>query len=163
MPLITFFYFKEDEMTIGDLLSENLITDSLHGENKYQVIEELLDLLVDAGKIRDRESALNDLLEREQYLSTGLENGLAVPHAKTGATNDLLLAFGLSRSGLEFDSLDGKPANFIFLVLSPRDTSGPHIKILAQITRNFRNAEVNKQIMSANSNAEILEIFKNFK
>ncbi len=150
-------------MTIGELITEDLITDSLQGENKFDVIAELLDLLVKKGLVKDRDTAYQDLVEREHYLSTGLENGLAVPHAKTSAAQQLLISFGLSRRGVEFDSLDGKPAHFIFLVLSPRDTSGPHIKILAQITRNFRNGEVGKKLLEAKSPKEILEIFKTFK
>ncbi len=150
-------------MGIEEILNENLIIDDLKGENKYQVIEELLDLLVKTGKIQDRETCLRDLLEREQYLSTGLESGLAVPHAKSSATNELLVNFGLSRRGLDFDSLDGKPAHFIFLVISPRDTSGPHIKILAQITRNFREGSLGKQLLETSDKAEIVQIFQNFK
>jgi fructose-specific phosphotransferase system IIA component len=150
-------------MGIEEILTENLIIDNLQGENKYQVIEELLDLLAKSGKIQDRETCLQDLVEREQYLSTGLENGLAVPHAKSSATAELLVSFGLSRKGLDFDSLDGKPAHFIFLVVSPRDTSGPHIKILAQITRNFREGSTGKQLMEAGDKQAILQIFKNFR
>lgn len=150
-------------MTIGDLLNEDLIIENLQGKNKYEVIEELVDVLVKAGKITNRKMALNDLLEREQYLSTGLEKGLAVPHAKTSAARELIISFGISRQGLDFDSLDGKPAHFIFLVLSPRDTSGPHIKILAQITRNFRDEEVRRRLLEAKNKSEILEIIRNFK
>lgn len=150
-------------MSIADLLPEELIADNLKGKNKYEVIEELLDLLVKSGKIDERETALKDLFEREQYLSTGLEHGLAVPHAKTSAAPELMVSFGLSREGLDFDSLDGKPAHFIFLVLSPRDTSGPHIKTLAQITRNFREGEIGKKLIEAQSRHEIAEIIQNFK
>lgn len=150
-------------MGLEELLNEELISEDLTGKNKYQVIEELMDLLVKAGKIEDRETCLRDLIEREQYLSTGLENGLAVPHAKTIASRELLVSFGISREGLDFDSLDGKPAHFIFLVISPRDTSGPHIKILAQITRNFRENEIVRQIKVAKTRSEILKIFHSFK
>jgi len=150
-------------MGIGDLLSEELIAEDLKGKDKFQVIEELLDLLVKNGKVHDRETALKDLIEREQYLSTGLENGLAVPHAKTAAASELMVSFGLSRPGLDFDSLDGKPAHFLFLVLSPRDTSGPHIKILAQITRNFRDEAVGQKLLQAKNKQEILEIIRDFK
>ncbi|OGB68943.1 MAG: hypothetical protein A2Y94_02835 [Caldithrix sp. RBG_13_44_9] len=150
-------------MGLEELLNEELISEDLTGKNKYQVIEELMDLLVKAGKIEDRETCLRDLIEREQYLSTGLENGLAVPHAKTIASRELLVSFGISREGLDFDSLDGKPAHFIFLVISPRDTSGPHIKILAQITRNFRENEIVLQIKEAKTRSEILKIFHSFK
>ena len=150
-------------MGLDELLSEELIAEDLKGKNKYQVIEELLDLLVTAGKIEDRETCLNDLIEREQYLSTGLENGLAVPHAKTTASQELLVSFGISREGLDFDSLDGKPAYFIFLVISPRDTSGPHIKILAQITRNFRDNDIVKRMKDSKTRSDILKVFQTFK
>ncbi len=150
-------------MGLEELLTEDLISADLQGRNKYEVIEELLDLLVAAGKIEAREIALHDLLEREQYLSTGLENGLAVPHAKTAAANTLLVSFGLSRQGLEFDSLDGKPAHFIFLVLSPRDTSGPHIKTLAQITRNFREGGLSKKLLESPDQHAIYELIQDFK
>ena len=150
-------------MSIGELLTEDLIQPDLKGQNKYEVIEELLDLLVSNGNIKERKTALQDLLEREQYLSTGLESGLAVPHAKSAAAHELMVSFGISHSGLDFDSLDGKPANFIFLVISPRDTSGPHIKILAQITRNFREGEVNRKFLEAKTQEEIMEIIQNFK
>lgn len=150
-------------MSIGEMLTEKLIEPDLKGRTKQQVIEELLDLLVNDRKIDEREIALNDLLEREQYLSTGLENGLAVPHAKTAAAKSLLVSFGVSRNGLDFDSLDGKPAHFIFLVLSPRDTSGPHIKTLAQITRNFRENGMGRKLLEATDRSQILELIRNFK
>jgi fructose-specific phosphotransferase system IIA component len=150
-------------MAIGDLLTADLIKESLNGANKYDVIEELLDLLVNNGDVIDRQLALDDLFEREHYLSTGLENGLAVPHAKSSAVNKLMVAFGLSKQGLDFDSLDGKPAFFIFLVLSPRDTSGPHIKILAQISRNFREEKTSEELLQASSREQILEIIRSFK
>ncbi len=150
-------------MGIEDLLTEDLISDRLEGKSKYDVIEELLDLLITTGKVQDRHTCLEDLIEREQYLSTGLESGLAVPHAKTAAVSELLVSFGLNHQGLDFDSLDGKPAHFIFLVISPRDTSGPHIKILAQITRNFREGEVGQKILGSRSRKEILEVIKSFK
>jgi len=150
-------------MGIQDLLTENLIKSELSGENKYQVIEELLDLLVAENKIEDRETCLKDLNEREQYLSTGLENGLAIPHAKTIAVNELLISFGISRNGLDFASLDGKPAHFIFLVISPRDVAGPHIQILAQLSRNFKSDDLAEKMMSAQNNQEILNIIQDFK
>jgi fructose-specific phosphotransferase system IIA component len=150
-------------MDIGDLINFNLVKPSLKGENKYQVIEELLDLLIQNGDITDREKALNDLIEREQYLSTGIENGLAVPHAKSDAAEKLMVCMGISRNGLEFGSVDGQPAQVIFLVLSPREISGPHIKILAQISRNFREGEIGNQLKDAKDKDEIIKILKKFK
>lgn len=150
-------------MSIGSLLSESLIDDNLSGSHKYEVIEKLLELLVKNNNIRDKQTCLNDLIEREQLLSTGLENGLAVPHAKSSAAENLVVSFGLCREGLDFGTLDGKPAHFIFLVVSPLNTSGPHIKMLAQITRNFRELEIGEKLLAAKNKKEILSIIQDFK
>lgn len=147
-------------MVIIELLNPSLIQLELRGRTKTAVIEELLDLLINRGKIRDKTLALKDCVIRENYLSTGFENGLAVPHAKTEAVSDLLLAFGVSKDGVEFDSLDGKPAHFIFLLLSPVNESGPHIKVLAQITRQFQDATIANKILAANSAEDIMNIFQ---
>jgi fructose-specific phosphotransferase system IIA component len=147
-------------MALSELLDNSLIERELKGKTKEEVIEELLDLMVTAGKIRSRVLALKDCIERENYLSTGFENGLAVPHAKTEAVDELVLAFGISKNGVEFDTLDGKPAHFIFLLLSPVDKSGPHIKILAQITRQFQDADIADRILAAENTEEFLNIFQ---
>jgi fructose-specific phosphotransferase system IIA component len=150
-------------MDIQDLITEGLIITDLKGHNKYEVIEELLDPLVTAQKVQDRETCLQALLEREEYLSTGLENGLAVPHAKTAAIEEIAISFGLSRSGLDFSSSDGKPTHFVFLVVSPLDTSGPHLKILAQISRNLREPQMGQRLLESKSSAEILRVIHEFK
>ena len=147
-------------MVVTELLNPSLIQLELKGRTKAAVIEELLDLLIHGGQIRDKTLALKDCVIRENYLSTGFENGLAVPHAKTEAASELLLAFGISRNGIEFDSLDGKPAHFIFLLLSPINESGSHIKILAQITRQFQDATIADKILAANSAEDIMNIFQ---
>lgn len=147
-------------MAVAELLNESLISLDLKSGTKTEAIEELLTLMVQCGAIRDKKLAFKDCIERENYLSTGFENGLAVPHAKTEATQELILAFGISRKGIEFDSLDGKPAHFIFLLLSPVNESGPHIKVLSRITRQFQDAEIAKRIFQANSAEDILTIFE---
>lgn len=150
-------------MKLSELMSENLISADLSAETKFQLIEELLDLLNDKGKIQNRDLALKDILAREGYLSTGLENGLAIPHAKTDGVNELVMAFGLKKDGVEFKSLDNKPAHLIFLVLSPRDTSGPHIRALAAITKNLKDAEIRKALLKARSSGDIKKIFDKFE
>lgn len=150
-------------MKLVELLDDSTVELDLKGRSKYEVIAELLDLLVAAGKVKDRDRALQDLIEREEYLSTGLERGLAVPHAKTPAVEELVLAFGLSREGVDFESNDGKPAHFIFLLLSPVNTSGPHIKALAQITRNFSDPKIGSRLLEARSKQEVLDILSTFQ
>jgi mannitol/fructose-specific phosphotransferase system IIA component (Ntr-type) len=150
-------------MKLSEFITENLISADLSGKTKFQLIEELLDLLHNGGKVQDRDLALKDVLAREGYLSTGLENGLAIPHAKTDGVSELVMAFGLKKDGVEFESLDNKPAHLIFLVLSPRDTSGPHIRALATITKNLKDAKRRKSLLKAQSAGEIKKMFDKFE
>ncbi|MGD9487655.1 MAG: PTS sugar transporter subunit IIA [Calditrichaceae bacterium] len=147
-------------MNLSEYLPANHIKAKLEGETKFQIIEELLDVLVSSKKIVNKEAALQDVLAREGYLSTGLENGLAIPHAKTDGVDKLVVAFGLKKGGVDFESLDGKPANLIFLVLSPRDTSGPHIQALANISRTLKERTIRDAILNAETSEEIGDLFK---
>lgn len=149
-------------MILSDYLSENHIILSLEGTNKIEVIDELLHKMKDLSLLVDYDEALNDVMAREGYLSTGLERGLAIPHAKTKGTDSLTMVFGLKLEGVEFESLDNKPAQMIFLVLSPLDTSGPHIQALALITRNLKNEATRDKILNAKSAAEIANLFHSF-
>ena len=149
-------------MQIKDLFSNQLIKVGLTGVNKFQVIEEMVDLLNKAKMLNDHSIALDDVIEREQYLSTGLENGVAIPHAKTDTVDELRLAFGISKEGVDFDSLDGQPATLVFLVLSPKDTSGPHIQLLARISRNLKREEIRKALLDCDSPDKVNEVFEDF-
>jgi mannitol/fructose-specific phosphotransferase system IIA component (Ntr-type) len=150
-------------MNLPDILDQIVIDTTPPTGDKFAVIEHLLDVAMQTGKIKNRQQALQDLLERERYLSTGYENGLAVPHAKTVAVDEMVLVFGLFRDGIEFDSLDGLPTHFVFLLLSPIDTSGPHLQALALLARNFQTSEVTQKLLHTTNEAEIREIFKSFK
>jgi mannitol/fructose-specific phosphotransferase system IIA component (Ntr-type) len=156
------FKSMELSMKLSDYLPINHIKHDLEGHTKIEIIEELLGLMKDLNLISQYELALNDVLDREGYLSTGLENGLAIPHAKSDSIDKLDIVFGLKKDGAQFESLDGKPAEFIFLVLSPKDTSGPHIQALALITRNLKDARVRDKIKNSKSAQEIAEIFQEF-
>lgn len=147
-------------MNLSEYLPPKHITADLKSDSKFQVIEELLDLLDENKQLIDRDLASQDVLAREGYLSTGLENGLAIPHAKTDGVDKLLIAFGRKKDGVDFESLDGKPARLIFLVLSPRDVSGPHIQSLAAISRNLKNRELREALLEAEDASEIAEIIK---
>jgi mannitol/fructose-specific phosphotransferase system IIA component (Ntr-type) len=149
-------------MKISDYLPENHIITDLKGTRKIEIIEELLGLMDQLKLVNDYDLALSDILAREGYLSTGLENGLAIPHAKSRGISTLAMVFGIKKEGVEFETLDGKPANLIFLVLSPLDTSGPHIQALAMISRNLKNAVVRDQLLKSQTPNNVAEIFKSF-
>ena len=146
-------------MKLAELLTTDVIAAPLKSTDKKNVIHELLDMLYKKGLVNNREQAFEDILTREKHLSTGMENGLAVPHAKSDSVEKLVVAFGLHPEGIEFESLDGKPAHYIFLVMSPRDTSGPHIQALASISRFLKNEQTRQRLLNAHSKEDISDIF----
>lgn len=145
-------------MSLIDLISEEVIRVPLNSAAKTSVIEELLDVLVDAGHVTEREKALNALLQRESQGSTGLESGIAVPHAKTDAVATLTVALGISATGVEFQAADGGLSHIFFLMLAPPDQSGPHIEALSEIARLARSPAFLKALASAASAHEVLEL-----
>lgn len=140
------------------VLSKDTVILALQGNHKEAVIEEMVDVLVSAGKVKDRKAALKCVLERERKMSTGLQNGIAIPHGKTDSIECLVAAIGIKREGLDFDSLDGQPAHIILLTLSPATRTGPHIQFLADISRTLHDPAVRQQVQNAASEEALLEI-----
>ncbi|TFH03877.1 MAG: PTS sugar transporter subunit IIA [Spirochaetales bacterium] len=145
-------------MSLIELLGEEVIKVPLVSVAKTDVIAELLDVLVAAGKITNRERALDALLQRESQGSTGLESGIAVPHAKSDAVQTLTVAIGTAPGGIEFEAMDGKPSHLFFLMLAPPDQSGPHIEALAEIARLARSPAFLKALANAESAKDIMEL-----
>ena len=110
--------------------------------------------------ITDREKVLQAVLEREKIMSTGIGDGIAIPHGKSDAVNGLAAALGIHKRGVDFESLDGEPAYVFFLLVSPADVSGPHIKALARISRLLKNDDFKRKLIDASTAEEILEIIK---
>ena len=130
----------------GYLPATNIIPD-LKGKNKIEIIKELLFHMKDLGIVSEYDNALDEILQRENHLSTGLENGVAIPHSKIDGIDKLSIVFGIKRKGVDFESHDAQPAYFIFLVLSPKNTSGPHIQALAMISRNLKNRDIREKLL----------------
>ncbi len=147
-------------MALIDLISPDVVKVPLAGKSKDEVIRELLAVLSGAGRLTDDRKAYEAVLAREALGSTGLENGIAVPHAKTTAVTDLTIAIGISAPGIDFQALDGKPSTLFFLILAPPDKSGPHIEALAEIARMTRSTAFCKAIAAARSPAEVVELFR---
>jgi mannitol/fructose-specific phosphotransferase system IIA component (Ntr-type) len=145
-------------MRLSDLLSEQTITVSLRHTDKLGVIEELLDLAMKTSRIKDRSIALKAVMDREQLMSTGLEKGVAVPHAKTKAAEDLSMALGISKEGIDFQSADGKPSHLFFFLLAPEAAAGPNVKVLAQIARLTNAPDFRQTLKEASSPKEVLNI-----
>jgi fructose-specific phosphotransferase system IIA component len=147
-------------MALPDLISEDCIKVPLTGTTKTEIIRELLQILKDAGKIRDLEKALGDVRKREDQGSTGLEQGIAVPHAKTDTVSTLTLAVGIAPDGVDFEALDEQPSRIFFLMLAPPDQSGPHIEALAEVARMSQSAAFMRALIGSRTPQEVMEMFQ---
>jgi PTS system nitrogen regulatory IIA component len=145
-------------MTLMDILSPQSVIVGLRGETKEEIIEELVDALAAGATISDREKVLQAVLEREKIMSTGIGDGIAIPHGKSDAVVRLAAALGTQKRGVDFEALDGEPAFVFFLLVSPANVSGPHIKALARISRLLKNDEFKKKLISASSAPEIMAV-----
>jgi PTS system fructose-specific IIC component len=145
-------------MRLSDLLTAETIAVALGQHDKKGVIEELLDLIMKTGRVSHRGKALNAVLEREALMSTGLEQGVAVPHARTPAASDLALALGISKQGIDFEAADGKPSHLFFFLLAPESAAGPNVQLLGQIARLTGDADFCLMLRNAASAQEALKI-----
>ncbi len=147
-------------MTLLDILASKSTIVGLKSETKDGIIEELVDSLEVGDVITGRDKVLQAVLEREKIMSTGIGDGIAIPHGKSDAVVKLVAALGTHRRGVDFEALDGEPAYVFFLLVSPANVSGPHIKALARISRLLKNDDFKKKLIAARSSAEIIEIIE---
>jgi PTS system nitrogen regulatory IIA component len=124
---------------IKDLLQDDLVLEEIGATDKTGVLREFAAHLKHAGKVADADELVRVLLEREALGSTGIGDGIAIPHAKLGAIRDMIVAFGRSSGGVDFQSLDRKPTHLFFLLVTPADRPGDHLKTLARISRILKN------------------------
>ena len=134
---------------IHELLDGNLIIEDLQATDKMGVIREFAALLHMAGKVKDEGELVRVVLERESQGSTGIGEGIAIPHAKSHAISEMVVAFGRYRSGVDFQSLDGKPAYLFFLLVTPEKKPEDHLKTLARLSRIMRNHALREQLRCA--------------
>ena len=147
-------------MALYELLDSSCIVLELQADTKEGVIEELVDVLDRTGRITDRTAVLDAVMERESAMSTGLEEGLAVPHAKSGAVSTLTAAMGIKRDGLDFESADGKPTTIVFLLIAELNNPGPHVRALAKIARLLSDPQIRVALVNVKSADEILATIK---
>ncbi len=138
-------------MNIMEFLDERAITTEVKSQSKEDVIQELVGLLVKAECIKEKDASklVQILLKRESLGSTGIGQGVAIPHGKSDCVKSLVAAFGVSRSGVNFDSLDGEPVYIFFLLVAPEDSAGPHLKALARISRLLKDKHFRDSLRTA--------------
>jgi PTS system nitrogen regulatory IIA component len=145
-------------MNLKTVLTKDTINLHLKGTTKEEIINELLEVLVAAKKIQDRDAAYNAVMEREQKMSTGMKHGIAIPHGKSATIHDLVACIGISDAPIDFDALDHEPCRIFIMTLSPLEKTGPHLQFLAEISLLFKSAEKRAEILKAASPEAILHI-----
>jgi PTS system nitrogen regulatory IIA component len=151
---------RGDLMKILDILAMDSIVPELKGKTKKQVLEELIDAVKQNKPQVDREMLMKVLMERERLGSTGIGDGIAIPHGKLKDIDELVLSFGRSTEGIDFESMDGKPVHLFFLLVAPESCSGVHLRALAKIARLLKNGTVRKRLGKVDTREDIFSIIQ---
>jgi len=145
-------------MSLKQILGRDVVAVGMVGRTMEAIIGELLDMLVKAGKVQDRQAALSAVMERERKMSTGMKHGIAIPHGKTPIVKELVACIGLSKEPVDFDSLDREPSRIFIMTLSPPDKTGPHLQFLAEISLLFKSPDKRQNLLKAATPEEVLSI-----
>ncbi len=149
-------------MKLTDLLKEENIIADITSRDKSGVLHELVKGFAEQTEDLGEEEFFEVLSEREKLGSTGIGNGVAIPHGKLKHLSRHLISFGRSRDGIEFDSIDGKPASLFFVLVAPENSSGEHLKILAKISKMLKNKDFRSRLIKAEDREEIHRVISDF-
>ena len=144
-------------MRLSDILKPIDIKVPLQSKTKSEAISELVALLADNQQITDAKKVLEAVLEREATRTTGIGNGLAIPHGKCNGTTDLVMAVGKASTPIDFGSIDGRPVTLIWLLASPNEKTGPHIHALARISRLMTIDKFRQALANAKTAQEVFD------
>ncbi|MCX7878765.1 MAG: PTS sugar transporter subunit IIA [Ignavibacteria bacterium] len=147
-------------MKISEILTPEVISVGLDAKDKNDSIEKVIKLAANSGKIIDIDKVTKTIFEREKLVSTGVGKGFAIPHGKTDAISDITGAFAVTKNPIDFDSIDGEPVSFIFLLIGKENLLNTHIKLLSRISRLMNKDEFRDKLYEAKTPEEILNIFK---
>jgi Kef-type K+ transport system membrane component KefB/mannitol/fructose-specific phosphotransferase system IIA component (Ntr-type) len=145
---------------ILDLITGECTVIDLRGGAKEEILTELVDILAVHGKLEDRDLVLHDIFEREKSMSTGMQHGIALPHAKTDGVKDICVAVGIKKAGIEFESMDGEKSRLFIMVVSPKKTSGPHIQFLAAVGAVLNDPARREQVINAESREQAVNLLR---
>ncbi len=151
---------QDEKIKIMDILSPSAIIPELSATSKRGVLEELIALLKNEGKVKDAATTVDVLIEREKLGSTGIGQGIAIPHAKSDQATHVAAAFGVSRRGVQFDALDGEPVHIVFVLVAPPDAAVLHLKALARISRLLKDKFFRQALREARTVPDILKLIR---
>ena len=144
-------------MKLSDLLNQNHVIPDLKAKDKKGVLEELVDVIVSSDPTLDKNSLVKVLLERERLGSTGIGDGVAIPHGKFQGLKHPIISFGRSRKGLDFDAMDGEAVFLFFLLVAPEDSASIHLKALAKIAKIIKGRSFRSVLMQVPTREEIYQ------
>jgi PTS system fructose-specific IIA component/PTS system nitrogen regulatory IIA component len=147
-------------MSVKEMFSEDRVKFDLKASNKNEVLDELIDILVDTGKVIDKDVFKKAVLKREEEFSTGIGMGIAIPHGKSSAVKEASIVFGLSKKGIDYKSMDDEPAHLFFLIAVPEESSDVHLRALSEISRKLMHTETREGIYNAKSFHEFIKVFE---
>jgi nitrogen PTS system EIIA component len=147
-------------MKVTEFLDIKGINLDLQASEKQDILKELVDVLADVKDIGDKKLILKALLERESLGSTGIGQGIAIPHGKTDKVKELISVLAISKKGVNFEALDGEPVYIFFLLVAPKDAAGPHLKALAQISRMLRDTYFCDLLRRCETNEQVYDLIR---
>lgn len=145
------------EIKISNFINEKSILLELKATDKKGLIEEMVKYLVDSGLVANKKELVKIILDREALGTTGIGDGVAIPHGSSSLIKEIIIAFGKSNKGIDFDALDNKPINLIFLLFFPEEAKGSHLKLLARLSRLLREDNFRERLINATKSNEIIE------
>ena len=151
------------DVRLSSILKEKYLLLSLKENSKNKVIAELVELLAQSGKLKDKKTFYNAIVKREKLGSTGIGNGVAIPHAKSQKAEGFIIAFARHIEGIDFGALDGEKTYLFFILASPEADVGGHLKILADISRLVKDKFIVDRLKGAQDKKEILKIIKTYE
>lgn len=151
---------KYATVNLLDFLPESAICVDLKSQTKKEALKELVAILTESHEIKESPNILAALLEREELGSTGIGQGIAIPHGKSDSMKQAIAAFGISKKGIDFDALDGEPVYLIFTLVVPSNASGIHLKVLAKISRLLKDKFFRQALREAKNSEEVLKLIQ---
>ncbi len=148
-------------MKLSKFCDESLVAFNLKATTKDKVLEELVDIAAASNMIKDRDELLTDVKERENLVTTGVGYGVAFPHAKTRAAKGIVIAFGRSTKGIDFEAMDHRPVHLFFLIAAPEDAVGAHLNVMARLSFLMKSEDNRQKLMQAGSPGDVLALMDN--
>ena len=143
-------------MKLSKFCDETLVIFNMKADSKEAAIGELVDLAANSNMVKDHEQLLSDVRDREELVTTGVGYGVAFPHAKTRSVKGIVIAFGRSSEGIDFDAMDHRPVNLFFLIAAPEDAIGQHLNVMARLSYLMKSGENRQKLLEATSPGDVL-------